>query len=243
MVSAARLSEDRRQRLEGTNKDLQRLSAHVMNVQDDERRRLARELHDSVGQYLAAIKMSCEVVLQETKHDSAVTALADSLTLLDRCTMEVRTMSHLLHPPLLEEMGLGSAVPWYVEGFTERSGIAVELDMSANLHRLSAPIELALFRVLQESLTNIHRHSQSKLAKIRLLINDHKVLLAVEDYGKGFPSGLAPAPKAGVGIAGMRERVRELGGELQVNSGSHGTTVEAMVPLPKEVRCQSVSSS
>src|SRR5277367_2693217 len=188
MVSSAHLSEDRRQRLERANSELQQLSARVMNTQDEERRRLARELHDSIGQYLVAIKMSSALALKKSRDTEGSNALKDSLELLDRCTEEVRTMSHLLHPPLLEEIGLVSAIPWYVDGFMKRSGIKVELEMPANGERYSAPLELALFRVLQESLTNIHRHSGSTLARIRLRIQDGKALLAIEDRGKGFAS-------------------------------------------------------
>ncbi len=154
--------------------------------------------------------------------------------MLDRCIAEVRTMSHLLHPPLLEEMGLATAIPWYVEGFVERSGIKVELDMPERVDRLSQPLELALFRVLQESLTNIHRHSGSQVALIRLRVEDGRTLLSIEDKGRGFGSGNGQPLRAGVGIASMRERVRELGGELHVSSGTTGTSVEAVVPLKQE---------
>ncbi len=230
MVTAARLSEDRRMQLERANAELQHLSVQVMSVQDAERRRLARELHDGIGQYLIAIKMSCEVALQN--RGDAEDSLKQSLDLLDRCTAEVRTISHLLHPPLLEEMGLASAIPWYVEGFTKRSGIAVALDMPAGLDRLSQPLEMVLFRVLQESLTNIHRHSGSSTAAIRLSLENGKVLLAIEDRGKGLGERNMQAPKAGVGIASMRERVRELGGELHIGSNPAGTTVTAVIPIP-----------
>jgi signal transduction histidine kinase len=236
MVTSAHVSEDRRLQLERANADLQRLSVHIMSVQDAERRRIARELHDGVGQYLAAIKMSNEIALQEARQSDAAAlgALQDSLNLLDHCTAEVRTMSHLLHPPLLEEMGLATAVPWYVKGFTERSGIVVDLDGPAKPDRLPQAIELVLFRVLQECLTNIHRHADAKLAKIRFRVEDNGVRLTVEDSGKGiaFVDGRPVNP--GVGIASMRERVRELRGELRVSSGSTGTVVEVMVPLDKE---------
>jgi signal transduction histidine kinase len=161
MVISAQASEDRGRQLERANRELHSLSANVMSVQDAERRRIARELHDGVGQYLAAIKMSCEVALAESARGDGSSVLHDSLKLLDECPSEVRTISHLLHPPLLEEMGLAAAIPWYVRGFTERSKITVELDMPEALDRLPAELELVLFRVLQESLTNIHRHSSS----------------------------------------------------------------------------------
>jgi signal transduction histidine kinase len=229
MVTAARLSEDRRVQLERANAELRHLSSQVMNVQDAERRRIARELHDGVGQYLIAIKMSCEVALQDRA--GADKSLKDSIDLLDRCTAEVRTISHLLHPPLLEEMGLTSAIPWYVQGFTQRSGIAVNLDMPSRLDRLSQSLEIVLFRVLQESLTNIHRHSGSETATIRIRLENGNVVLAIEDRGKGFGDRNIETGQSGVGIAGMRERVRELGGDLKIDSQSTGTTVTAVIPL------------
>lgn len=231
MVISAHLSENRRLQLEDTNAELQQLSAHVMNVQDDERRRIARELHDGVGQYLAAIKMSSEVALEKSKGGDGTKSLLEAISLLDRCMAEVRTMSHLLHPPLLEEIGLGSAIPWLVEGFTQRSGVLVRLEMPDNLPRLPQSVELVVFRVLQECLTNIHRHSGSSIAHISLYSVPESIILTVRDEGKGFAAETGAAVKVGVGIASMRERVRELGGELVIKSGVNGTTVRAVVPL------------
>ena len=230
MVRSAHLSEARRLQLEKANDELQHLSAHLLSAQDRERRRIARELHDDIGQYLIAMKMSIDVALsQTTKPDIAQEAIKDCFDLLQRCTKEIRTMSYLLHPPLLEE-GLATAVPWYVEGFTERSGIKVSLHMPAKFDRLPQPIEMVLFRLLQESLTNIHRHSASKLADIRLELNAEFVTLIVSDKGKGFDVVQA-ASKVGVGIAGMRERVREIGGEFTIHSQPGGTTIRATIPL------------
>lgn len=242
-VKSAHVSEDRRHQIERANLELQQLSSRMMNVQDQERRRIARELHDGIGQYLAAIKMSCEVAVRGAEQGDGAGALRDSLSLIDRCTSEVRTLSYLLHPPLLEEMGLASTIPWYLEGFKQRSGIEVELEMPPEANRFSQPLELALFRVLQESLTNIHRHSGSKIAKISLRTENGSVILAVEDRGRGFAAGGGTAANVGVGISSMRERVRELGGELHLTSSRSGTTVEAMLPLQQEARCQSVSLS
>jgi signal transduction histidine kinase len=230
MVVAAHLSEDRRTQLEKTNEELQHVSARVLSVQDEERRRVARELHDGIGQYLMAIKMASEVTLEKFKGDDRLDALAGSLKLIDQCTAEVRTMSHLLHPPLLEEVGLASAVPWYVEGFSERSGIKVDLQMPASLGRLPQTLELVLFRVLQESLTNIHRHAASTQARIQLRIYDQRVTLSIEDNGNGMSSKNGQR-KAGVGIASMRERVRELGGDFRITFEPGGTKVEAVVPM------------
>ena len=243
MVTAAHLSEGRRAQLERANMELQHLSGRVMVVQDEERRRIARELHDGIGQYLAAIKMSCGVALNHSEHEVKSVALRDSLNLLDRCTAEVRTLSHLLHPPLLEEMGLASAIPWYVQGFTERSGITVDLQLPSNLERLPQSIEIVLFRVLQECLTNIHRHSGSKSAKITVQMENSRVLLTIQDSGKGFNCDNDDSLRVGVGIASMRERVREQGGDLRISSNHGGTTVEASLPLQKESGIRVASSS
>jgi signal transduction histidine kinase len=234
MVAAAHVSEDRRLQLERANMELQQISSRIMAAQDSERRRIARELHDGVGQYLAAIKMSCDVALSRFQQGDGNAALQDALKLLERCTTEVRTMSYLLHPPLLDEMGLSSAIPWYIEGFTARSGIAVDLNLPAHIGRLPAPVELAVFRVLQESLTNIHRHSGSKTATIRLSFENGKVLLAVEDYGNGFGATDHQPLKPSLGLASMRERVREAGGELHIDSRTTGTIIEAMIPVQRE---------
>jgi signal transduction histidine kinase len=241
MVAAAHVSEERRLQLERANAELQQISSRIMTAQDSERRRIARELHDGVGQYLAAIKMSCDVALQESERGNGSAGLRDALNLLERCTSEVRTMSHLLHPPLLEEMGLASAVPWYVEGFTERSGVETDLDLPKEIERLPDAVELALFRVLQESLTNILRHSGSKRARIGLHFENGHVRILVQDFGRGFGTSNGQPAKSGVGIASMRERVRELSGELRINSKDTGTTVEAILPLPKEGECQKES--
>lgn len=231
MVTAATVSEERKLQLESANVELQKISARVIEAQDEERRRVARELHDGIGQYLMAIKMSCEVTLENLQGDPRVMSLSGALKLLDQCTSEVRTMSHLLHPPLLEEVGLASAIPWLVDGFAERSGIKVDLELPHRMERLPQTVELVLFRVLQESLTNIIRHSESKTAKIALHVDDDSASLLVEDSGKGFDSLNGHPQKPGVGIASMRERVRELNGQVRISSGDTGTRVEAVLPL------------
>jgi signal transduction histidine kinase len=243
MVTSAHVSEQRGMQLEEANRELQQISSRLMTVQDTERRRIARELHDGVGQYLAAIKMSCDVALLSSSNGEESAALQDALTVLERCTADVRTMSHLLHPPLLEEMGLASAIPWYVDGFVERSGIDVKLDLPPNLQRLPALVELTVFRLIQESLTNIHRHSGSKVALIRLTLKDDVADLVIEDRGKGFGSGNGQPLKVGVGMASMRERVRELGGELRINSTNSGTILQAVLPCAPEAKWQSESLS
>ena len=243
MVRSAHVSEERKIQIARANEELQHLSANLLSAQDGERRRIARELHDGIGQYLAAMKMSLDVAFAEDPQlESQRGPLQDCRELLERSTREIRTMSHLLHPPLLEEMGLASAVPWYVEGFMERSGVKVDLDIPEILHRLPQPVEMVLFRVVQEALTNVHRHSGSKLASIRLLVNSDEAILTVRDQGKGLGSLIGEPTKTGVGIAGMRERVRELGGKFEIESASRGTAISVTLPLQKRMaECHSES--
>jgi len=161
--------------------------------------------------------------------------LAESLALTQQCTREIRTLSHLLHPPLLDEMGLGSALQWYIEGFAERSGISVTLEVPPELDRLQGDIELVLFRIVQECLLNIHRHSGSPSASIRLLYTSHQMLLTVADEGRGMPPEIiekarTPDSPFGVGLAGMHEQVRQIGGRLEIQSDDQGTRVTAIFP-------------
>ena len=242
MVKQARVSEERKLQLERANRELQHLSARVMAVQDGERRRIARELHDSLGQYLAAVKMSTQAALEQANPETRDRLLHDSLSVLDRCTAEVRTLSYLLHPPLLEEVGLSAALTWYIDGFRQRTGIDVDLQITCEKARLPEDIELALFRVLQESLSNIRRHSGSEVAMVKLIAADESVELIVEDRGRGFQSDAGPQ-MSGVGIAGMRERMRELGGELRISSQVQGTTVRAILPLQVQARSHRSTSA
>jgi signal transduction histidine kinase len=222
--------------LDTANQSLRELSARLLQLQDDERRRIARELHDSVGQMLVALTMNLSAVrldverLAKTAH-----TLLDSENLVQEMSTEVRTISHLLHPPLLDEAGLLSAIRWYVEGFVRRSKINVDLDLPAEFGRLPRELETAIFRVVQECLTNIHRHSGSSIAKIRLRHREHEMLVEIEDKGKGIPpekiEEMASAGAPGVGIRGMRERLRQLGGTLDVSSNGAGTVVRVRLPL------------
>jgi signal transduction histidine kinase len=213
-----------------------RLSARLLNLQDDERRRLSRELHDSLGQYLTSLKINLSLLQKSgTKSEQVI---AECEKLLDVSLAETRTISYLLHPPLLDEAGLASAARWYVDGFASRSGIQVTLNMPAHDQRLPQPVELALFRVIQESLTNIHRHSKSSTAEIELKRFDQQVVLTVRDCGIGMPRELIEnfqlrGAGVGVGLAGMRERVHEMGGRVEIQSTSSGTVVIASLPLPK----------
>ncbi len=210
------------------------LSATLLRLQDEERRRIARDLHDSTGQTLAALKMSVAALKIAVERRAPTAELFDDLNLLaDQALAEIRTTSHLLHPPLLEEAGFVSAARWYVEGFAKRSRIQVELQMG-DAAKIPSRIEMVLFRVLQESLTNVLRHSTASKAEVGLDIGEN-IVLTIKDYGKGIRSEtvnefMQTGTGAGVGLAGMRERVREIGGALQIQSDSSGTTVRVAVP-------------
>jgi signal transduction histidine kinase len=213
-------------------------------LQDAERRKFSRELHDSLGQYLAGAKMNVEIFAAQ-RNDSS---LAEAVQLLDQAIAETRTISHLLHPPLLDEAGLSSAARWYVEGFAQRSGIEVKVNLPQDVSRLPKPVALGLFRVLQESLTNIHRHSGSVKAEVTLELLPDRVILKVRDYGKGIaPEVLrifrAKGANPGVGLAGMRERIRDLGGWLSLQPGAPGIIVSAIIPLSKTVEKTGASAA
>lgn len=214
---------------------LRALSNRLMHLQDEERRRIARELHDSVGQYLTAIAINLDLLARpESKNHAAL--VAESRQLLNHSLSEIRTLSHLLHPPLLDETGFASAAQWYVEGFARRSGIAVEVKLPP-LERLPANIEIMLYRVLQETLNNIHRHSGSTRAEVRLFFDRDTVILEVRDFGQGIQSERLERFRnsgtgVGVGLAGIRERVSELGGDLEISSDQAGTIVRVSVPVP-----------
>jgi signal transduction histidine kinase len=228
--------KERTAELDAANQSLRELSARLLQLQDDERRRIARELHDSVGQMLAALNMNLSTVRADIERlTKTAEALTDSESLVQEMSKEVRTISHLLHPPLLDEAGLSSAVRWYIDGFAQRSNIEVVLDFPDDFGRLSREAETAIFRVVQECLTNIHRHSESSIAKIRCRHLDGHVVVEVQDKGKGISSEklaeMTAAGTPGVGIRGMRERLRQLGGDLEINSGSSGTAVIARLPV------------
>ncbi len=224
--------EQAEQSVRDSEESLRRLTGRLLQVQDAERRKFSRELHDSLGQYLAGAKMNLEIFAAQRRDGS----LPEAIQLLDQAMAETRTISHLLHPPLLDEAGLSSAAKWYVEGFAQRSGIEVKVDLPEDVGRLPKPVALALFRVLQESLTNIHRHSGSTRAEITLELLPDRVLLNIRDYGKGIAPDLLTAIRktgmnSGVGLAGMRERMRDLGGRLSVQSCAPGVQISANIPL------------
>ncbi len=214
---------------------LRSLSSSLMRIQDDERHRISRELHDSVGQHLAIMKCNIERLAGEEASEEEAQKFAELLSSIDKCIAETRTISYLLHPPLLDELGLLSAVRWYVEGFSQRSGIQVNLDIPPNLQRLPDGLELVLFRVLQESLTNVHRHSRSRSVDVRLEAGENDVSLSVRDYGRGLTATLLEQVNAGmgggVGLTSMRERIGEIGGKFEIESDSKGTLIRATVPL------------
>jgi PAS domain S-box-containing protein len=212
------------------------LSARLLHLQDEERRRIARELHDTTAQNLTAIRLLLTRVVRRDGFDDALREpLDEALALTDTSINEVRTLSYLLHPPMIEEAGLMPALRWYAQGFEERSGVRSTLDLPDELDRLPAELETALFRIVQESLTNIQRHSGSRVATIRLEMCGNALCLTIADEGHGMPPHLRGAPAilgaTGVGIAGMRERARELGGTLSIESGETGTTVRVTLPL------------
>jgi PAS domain S-box-containing protein len=228
---------------------LRKLSGQLLQAQDEERRRLARELHDSAGQIAAALNMKLSALQSETGNINphARSLVKDSLSLVDDLSKEVRTVSHLLHPPLLDELGLSSALRNYVKGFAERSHIKVDLEIAADVGRLSRESETAIFRVVQESLTNIHRHSGSSVASIRVSRTEGAVCVEVTDKGKGIPAGkqleMRSDGKAGVGIRGMQERLRQLGGVLEIQSHGAGTVVLARLPIHNVGRSSTPSES
>jgi PAS domain S-box-containing protein len=211
-----------------------RLSGRILTLQDDERRRIARELHDSLGQYLAALKMQLDILALSA--DKQPELIAECTGIVEQCLKETRTISHLLHPPLLDEAGFGSAARWYVDGFAQRSGIDVNLVLPPVFGRLPRDVEIALFRILQEALTNVHRHSESTRVEIRLSVDERRVQMEIQDFGHGIAAGtmrqlLNGGAKGSVGIAGMRERARELGGSLQITSDPKGTVLTLTLPL------------
>jgi two-component system, NarL family, sensor kinase len=226
--------------------ELQILSQRLLKVQDEERRRFARDLHDTTGQTLAALKINASLLQAAYQPDPSAHALvSDVMALADQAIQEIRTMSYLLHPPLLDEVGFACAAEWYVEGFAKRSGIEVIAEFAQG-ERLSNRIELALFRILQESLTNVHRHSEAASVKVDFKRLPHAIVLEIRDFGKGItPERLGrlreASAEAGVGLAGMRERMNDLTGKLEMESNAGGTTVRATVPLTPLVQADHFS--
>jgi PAS domain S-box-containing protein len=233
-----RVSERTRELEDATDK-LRELSARLLQTQDEERRRIARELHDGVGQLLVALKLNVASVTRErtSLSETARQSLDENSTLIEQASQEIRTMSHLLHPPLLDEVGLESALRWFTEGFAERSTISVYLRMTPGFSEgLPRDLALALFRIVQECLTNVHRHSESPNAFVMLERSSNEITLEVKDNGKGISpeiqSRISSGQSSGVGVNGMRERIRQFGGRLEVRSEQDGTQVIAVLPAP-----------
>ncbi|HEY2686596.1 MAG TPA: PAS domain S-box protein [Steroidobacteraceae bacterium] len=217
-------------------RDLHVLSAELMRLQDEERRRIGRDLHDSTGQLLAALELALSQAMHaENSNSPNRRELLEHCALLaSQCSAEIRTASYLLHPPLLDELGLLSALRWLADGFRERTGIDVRLDLPEKAHRMPPEVELSLFRIAQEALTNVHRHAASAWAAMRLKLQSNSVMLEIEDGGRGLSANSSAAdgqPKLGVGLAGMRERIRHIGGSFSVESTPAGTRVRATISL------------
>ena len=244
LVGFGKVTRDFTERMEAkealakSERSLRELSLHLLSTQDEERKRIGRDLHDSLGQSLAMLKLKLETVASNlrAKPDLAAEDVETCIRLTDNSIKEVRTVSYLLYPPMLEEMGLKSAIPWYLSGFSSRSGIKTTFDVGQQFQRLSSEAELAMFRVLQESLTNVHRHSGSETAEVRLLTENGNAIIEIEDKGKGFDQALLERGgedwmgALGVGVRGMNERMRQLKGKLEIIHKERGTLVRATIP-------------
>jgi signal transduction histidine kinase len=218
-------------------RELELLNQRITTLRDDERRQIARELHDSVGQLLAAISMNTSVLQSRSRQlgEDITNRLGENASLIEEAIKQIRTISHLLHPPLLDEAGLASALRCYVDGFSQRSNIVVTLDVPERFIGLSREMELCIFRVVQESLTNVHRHSGTPTAGIRVKQYESTLRVEIEDAGKGIPllrQGFVMA-QTGVGLRGMQERLRQFGGTLQIHSSHNGTRVTATLPISR----------
>ncbi len=236
VIAEANLRE-RNRLLDHANHSLRHLTARLLNLQDEERRRIARELHDNAGQALTALAMNLGAVAEDLGQLMKTAGkVADSASMVRQMSDDIRTMSYLLHPPLLDEMGLAPALRWYVEGFAERSKISVDLECSKEFGRLPREVETAIFRIVQECLINIHRHSGSATAAVQVAWLDGHVRLEVTDHGKGISPQMRDQMESGgtvgVGVRGMRERVRQLGGSLKISSDDTGTGTRVVVRLP-----------
>jgi len=220
------------------------LSHRLLKAQDEERRRIARELHDSTTQDLVAVMLTLDSLHESLagRGDQEVEKLDDSLAILEKCAHDIRTLSYLLHPPRLDDAGLVDAIRHYTDGFAERTSVAMSFELPEDLGPLPEEVELILFRVTQECLANVHRHAHSPMAAIRLTRDASATVLEVSDAGGGVPAAIleareGPAPGLGVGIPGMRERLRQIGGRLEIESSSRGTTVRAILPASNGKAC------
>jgi two-component system, NarL family, sensor kinase len=220
-------------------------SSDALQVQDRERRRIARELHDSTAQLLVAISMNLARIQEHVgmADDHLTGMIRDTGELVDNTQNEIRTISYLLHPPLLDDLGLSSALAWYARGFSKRSGVEVTVSVSQDIGRLTRESELALFRIVQEALTNVHRHSQSRTAQIRLTREASFIHLEIADQGCGLKGANSSTMETddgglGVGLPGMRERMRLLGGSMLIESSASGTMIKALLPMTSQIGTQ-----
>src|ERR1700732_1265459 len=224
--------------LETLNHELRRLSSALLTSQDEERRRIARELHDGLGQELSGAKMMLDgIVRPDLSVEWKEKAAAESSALIDRAIQQVRSMSHLLHPPLLDEVGLLSALSWYMEGLTKRSGIETSFEVQPDFPRLAPELETAIFRIVQEALTNVFKHSEARKVWINLSRRDGQMIVSVRDDGKGIKKRTADLQpdSIGIGLGGMRQRAKEFGGELRLSNAQPGTLVELVIPAGRSV--------
>jgi len=235
------------QQLEMLNRELRNLSTRLIGLQDDERRRIARDLHDGLGQELSAAKMMLDGMLLQNQsarlREEAVTQVSE---LIDTALLKIRSMSHLLYPPLLDEVGLRSALRWYVDGLTQRSGIETSIDLQpADFPRLVPELETAVFRIVQEALTNVFRHSEARKASVTLAMSESQLAITVRDDGKGISDHIEEfhPDSIGIGIGGMRQRVKEFGGELRLRNASPGTLLEVAIPITSVIIHQVVSTT
>jgi signal transduction histidine kinase len=221
--------------LETLNNELRRLSTALLTSQDEERRRIARELHDGLGQELSGAKMMLDgIVRPDLPTQWKEKAAAESSALIDRAIQQVRSMSHLLHPPLLDEVGLSSALEQYLEGFTKRSGIDTQIEAPpGEFPRFKPELETAIFRIIQEALTNVFRHSGAQKAWVTVCKSDEQIAVTVRDDGKGIAENIVEfrPGSLGIGIGGMRQRVKEFGGEVRLRNANPGTVVEVSIPI------------
>jgi signal transduction histidine kinase len=233
LISEVARTKAREKRIRSNAESYRLMSARILELQDSERRRIARELHDSMGQFLAGLKINLSR-LGTTNPIDAPKLIGETLTLTDYAIQEVRTISHLLHPPLLEELGFLSAARWYVDEYGKRSQVKVSLLIDEPIERLPREVEIALFRVLQETLTNVYRHVAARAVDVRIMCRNGSVHLTVADDGKGIAEEILTKFRGGaalgIGLAGMRERLAEFGGQINVESSGAGSVVEAVIP-------------
>jgi two-component system NarL family sensor kinase len=226
---------ERTAELAAVNQSLRVLTGRLLQLQDDERRRISRDLHDSAGQMLVALSMNCAALGKEIRGTAGAQLLADTQALISQLSSEIRTMSYLLHPPLLDEVGLESALCWYVEGFSRRSGVETQLEVSPDFGRLAKDQEITLFRVVQEALTNVLHHSGSPTATVRLSRLPDRIELEITDAGKGMErlklERMHSSGSQGVGLGGMRERIAQLKGDFSITSTGQGTEIVTTLPV------------